>query len=130
MLLHNPASAVLSINFHLAVLAANLLLCEKFVILVVYLDVGVAIGIVHESVHIVAANCIGDELNVVAFLHILANHNDVGDMVVIPIAIAIQPESGPIKGSGRERIPKEGMTMHHAVMMRMPEIRCWVHRTM
>ncbi len=45
-LFHDPATAVLGVDFHFFVLADDLLLGQEFVVFVVYLQVGVSVGVV------------------------------------------------------------------------------------
>lgn len=130
MLLHDPATAVLLIDFHLAVFTADLLFSKELVVLVIDLDVGVAVGVIHEGVHIVTADSVGDEVHLVALLDILSHHDDIRHMVVIPVAVAVQPEARPVVRTRGEWIPVKGMAVNHAVMMGVPEVGSGVHRTM
>ena len=122
--LHNPATAILRVDFDFAVLAAHLLFGQELVISVVNLEVGVAIGVVDQSIHIVSTHGVGDQIQAVGLLDILAHHNHIGYMIVEPVAIAIHPEARPVVGSRDERIPVESVAVDHAMVMGMPEVRC------
>ena len=50
-------------------------------------------------------------------------------MVVIPIAVAVHPEAGPVVGSWNEGIPVESVAVNHAVVMGVPEVGCRVDGT-
>ena len=59
---HNPATTVFRVDFDFAVFAADLLFGQEFVVAVVDLEVGVAVGVVDEGVHVVAAEGVGDKV--------------------------------------------------------------------
>lgn len=128
--LHNPATAVLCVNFHFAVFAAYLLLGQKFVVLIVDLDVGVAVRLVNQCVHIVTIDSVSDEVHLVGVADILAHYGNIGHVIVIPVAIAVQPESGPVVVVVEAGVPEQLVAMHHAVMMGMVEVGSRMHVAM
>lgn len=71
--LHDPTTAVLSVNFHFAVFAAYLLFGKEFVVLVVDLDIGVSVSFVDKSVHVVAIDSVSDEVHLVVFSGVLSD---------------------------------------------------------
>ena len=128
--LHYPATAVFGVDFDFAVFAAYLLLGQEFVVLVVDLQVGVAVGVVDDGVHVVAAEGVGDEVEFIGVADVFSHHNHVGYVIVIPVAVAVDPEAGPVVGTWDKGIPEEPVAMNHAVVMGMPEIGCGVYGTM
>lgn len=103
---HNPATAILRVDFDFAVLAADALLGQKFVFAVVNLQIGVAVRIVYQGIHVVSTECIGDEIQFIVVAHILSYHIHIGHVIVIPVAVAIHPDAWPDVGSWNKGIPK------------------------
>lgn len=128
--LHDPTTAVLSVNFHFAVFAAYLLFGKEFVVLVVDLDIGVSVSFVDKSVHVVAIDSVSDEVHLVVFSGVLSYQNHVGHVIVIPIAVAVDPEARPMPVVIAAGIPVELVAVHHAVVMGMVEVGSGVHGTM
>lgn len=127
VLLANPATAVLGIDHHVAVFAVNLLFGQQVVVLVVDLQVGVAV-VFDDGVHDVAADAVGDEVNLVGLLHVVVHHNHIGHVVVIPVAVAVHPESGPVPGTRGQRIPEDGVAVHHIAVPGVVEVGGRVNR--
>ena len=121
-LFHDPATTVFRVDLNLAVFAADALFGQEFVLAVVDLQVGVAVGVVDQGIHVVAAEGEGDEVEIVGVADVFSHYNDVGDMVVIPVAVAVDPEARPVVGARDEGVPVEAVAVDHAVMMGMPEI--------
>lgn len=88
-----------------------------------------AIGVVDEGVHIVATDSVSDEVYIISGSGILSYHHYVGNVIVIPIVVAVEPESRPEPRTGRKWIPVESVAVHHVMMARVHEVGCRVHRT-
>lgn len=125
--LHNPATAILCVNFHLAIFAADLLFGKELIALVVDLDVGMAIGVVDQCIHIVAIDCVGDKVHLVGIVNISSYDNNICHMIIVPVAIAVEPEARPVVVMVAARIPVDWVAVHHAVMMRMIEVGSRMH---
>ena len=57
------------------------------------------------QLHVFAADGIVDKLHVVSILQVVAYHDDVGNVIVKPVAMAVAPEPRPVVKSWRTRIP-------------------------
>ena len=123
VLLGNPAAAVVGVDDHVAVFFIDFLLGEEMVFLVVDLEEGVA-AVTHNGVHDVAADAVGDNVDLVGVLYVLAHHDDIGHMIVIPVAVAEEPESGPVPGTRGYGVPDDGAAVHHAVVPGVVEVGC------
>lgn len=128
VLLANPATAVLGIDNHVAVLAVDFLFGQQVVVLVVDLQVGVAV-VFDDGVHDVAADAVGDKVDVVGLLDIVVHHNHIGHVVVIPVAVAVHPEAGPVPGTWGQRIPEDGVAVDHIAVPGVVEVGGRVDRT-
>ena len=65
-----------------------------------------AVRVIDQGVHIVTAHCVSDKVHAVSLFHVFSNHNHIGYMIVIPVAIAIEPETRPEVRTRGKRIPK------------------------
>ena len=88
-----------------------------------------AIGVVDEGVHIVATDSVSDEVYIISGSGILSYHHYVGNVIVIPVVVAVEPESGPEPRTRGKWIPVESVAMHHVVMAGVHEVGCGMHRT-
>lgn len=128
VLLHNPASAVLTIDFHLAVFLVHLLFSQKLVVLVEYLEVGMAVRIFYEGVHILSTYCVGNHFYIILFVYILFHYHEVSWMIVVPVAVAVIPESIVVEVAEWQWIPIYRVAVDHAVVNRVPEVWSWMDR--
>jgi len=119
---HYPAASVFGVHFHFAVFAAHLLFGQQFVVFVVDLEVGVAVGVVDEGVHIVAADGIGDEVHAVFFSDVFAHYDYIGHVVVVPVGVAAGPEAWPAEYADGAGVPEDRVAVDHAVVAGMPEV--------
>ena len=121
MLLADPASAALGIDDEVAVFAVDLLLGNEVVVLVVDLQVGIT-AVADDGIHDVAADAVGNHIDIVGILDILAHHDDIGDMVVIPVAVAVEPEAGPVPRTGNQGFPEDGVAVDHIAVPGVIEV--------
>ena len=127
--LEDPATAIFTVYLHLSILPAYLMLGQQTVVLVIDLQVGVAVDVVDNGVHQVAADGIADHVDIVGFAHIAVHYDHIGDMVVIPVGVAVHPEARPIEGTGMDMDPYDGAHMYHVVMIGVVEIGGRMHRS-
>ena len=122
MLLADPASTTLGVDDQIAVFAVDFLFGKQVVFLVVDLQVGLA-AVADDGIHHIAANAEGEHVNVVGLLDVVAHDDNISHMVVIPVAVAVEPEAGPIPWTQGQGIPEEGMAVDHIAVPRVVEVR-------
>ena len=127
--LHDPAAAVFLVDLHDAVAVADFLLGEEVVVAVEDLQVGVAIG-EGEGIHVVVAHDVGYEVGVVIFADIFADHDDVADTMVMPVAMAVAPEARPIVDVERYGVPEDGVHVDAGVVDGVIEVGRRTHGSM
>lgn len=125
--LEDPAAAVLAVYLGLDVFAADFLLGQHLVVLVEDLQVGVAVHIVDDGVHQVAADGVANHIDVICVVDVFVHHYDIGDVIVIPVGVAVDPEAWPEDGARRQRVPVDGAHMNHMVMIGVVEVGGGVH---
>lgn len=94
-LFEDPASTVLAVYLCLDVFVADFLFGEQFVAVVEHLEVGLAVNIVDDSVHEVAADCVTYHINIVGVMDVFVHNGYVSHMIVVPVGVAVYPEAGP-----------------------------------
>ena len=94
------------------------------------MQIGVAVGVVDESIHIITTNGIGNKVDIVGGAGVFSYYNHIGDMVVVPVVVAVEPESRPEPRTWGEWIPIESVAVHHVMMAWVHEVWCGVHGTM
>lgn len=128
--LENPAATILAVNLCLDVFAAYFLLSQKFVVLVEYLEVGVTVTIVDYGIHYISADGIADHINIVGVFYIFVHHRDVGYMIVVPVGVAVEPETGPEERTWRYGNPDDGAHVDHVMVIWMMEVGSRMHGAM
>lgn len=129
MFLEDPAASVLAVYLSLDVFAADFLFGEELVVLVEYLHVGLAVHIIHDGVHQVVADGVADHVNIICLFDIFVYHNDFGDVVVVPVAVAVQPESRPEDWARGYGMPYNRAHVYDSMVIWMVEVGCRVHRS-
>lgn len=101
---------------------------EELVVDVVDLHICSSV-VVDYCIHYVAADSEGDHVDIVSFSYILANDDDIGDMVIIPIGVAVDPEARAEDGARRDPVPMDVVHVHHAMVIGVVEVRGRVDRS-
>ncbi len=63
-------------------------------------------------------------------MYIFVNHYDIGYMIVIPVGVAVEPESRPEYWARRHRVPEDWVHVYHVVMVGMVEVGRGMHGAM
>lgn len=93
------------------------------------MQIGLPVAVVDDGVHQVAADDVADHVDIVGLLDIVVDYVDVGHMVVIPVGVAVEPESGPVEWTGMYVYPYDGVHVDESMMMGMVEVWRGMHRT-
>lgn len=125
----DPAAAILAIYFKLVVFATYSLLSKEVVVAVEHLHQVVAAVAYHE-IYQVAAHCEVNHIGVVVVAHVFANHYHIGGTVVVPVAVAVAPETVPAARMEGYGIPEAYVHVHHMMMVRMVEVGSRMDRTL
>lgn len=86
----------------------------------------VLFALVNQHVDVVAAYCEGDHLGLVGLADIVSYYYDVGAVPIVPVVMAVEPESRPVDDGRRQWVPIYWAHVYHMVMVRVVEVRCGV----